>query len=688
MEKIIGGKEFNNPFPVGISDKILWPCYEFIALAEGIDDNEKNILDEFILRLADINVTDRNEIASCLGLEDDLISFMQSRMQQNEYIDQYFNITETGKKKLGEFAETQPVEIHVYVDAVSGRIIPYYNPLNTDNRFKYSFGDDSGQEYLKYKGFSTAGTEIDKEQKAYKLHYDENNNTVPEGEDVTAMLHKLHPGHDGVFAQIDKKQPAKKNLCWILLDIIQPEGASRDWIFTDGFGNISSFFSSRHIKNEIDNKYISELRSKKEILSNASDNSKSPQRDQKYPQLHEKITQTQKCLKELEIFVDSPDKEEALRSAVSDSLLFLTQLAEWVLFYILHKDGAEYKSKKVLSDLEGLKLNKNSNFIIGKMAKRKAAGLGFLIEKDFFFFQSYGRLCNAFNGNPALFPLTDILLIGFENEPWLHKLASGHPDFLSVLTELNKNRNQSFHSGGLDKIKALKKCIDKAYTQIMFLIDNVLENEVTESSALTFTEKIAIMNEFNNAITRTEQTLGFALYQTLNFNLTRFVTDMERRGTEADSLNNAIIIDQYKILEHLFVSVTECLGDEHRNEDWKAKSQECGFELDLSERGKKEFGHLLGTKPERINAALNRKPSSMNAACIAFCTLADNELLHGIAKQWPEMLSDVSYIANKRGHGEIPAKIDSERALKMKEDIIDLIHFFAENGFLTRKNVN
>ena len=85
---------------------------------------------------------------------------------------------------------------------------------------------------------------------------------------------------------------------------------------------------------------------------------------------------------------------------------------------------------------------------------------------------------------------------------------------------------------------------------------------------------------------------------------------------------------------------------------------------------------------------MERKPSSMNAACIAFFTLSDVNLLREISTKWRKMLADVSYIVYKRGHGEIPSEIDTSRVLEIKKHIIELIHFFAGNGFLTEKTVN
>ena len=298
--------------------------------------------------------------------------------------------------------------------------------------------------------------------------------------------------------------------------------------------------------------------------------------------------------------------------------------------------------------------------------------------------QKYGKLWYSFNKVPSLFPLVIIFLLAFKEEQWLKVFAKEHMDFLSVLTNLNISRNQSFHSGSVSDSKTFIESIERTYQTILALMKIRLGLKIDEGQQLCFAEKVRLQNERDQAITSMEQALGFTLCRTLDSNLIRFVTDMERRGSRPDSLNNAIILDQYKILEHLFVSVNECLGDDYINSNWKEKVRAAGFELS----GTEEFKAILGTNEDRINSALNRNPSSMNAACIAFFTLADVNLLRGISAKWRKMISDVSYIVYKRGHGEIPLKIDAERVLGIKEQIIVLIHYFAKSGFLTEKNIN
>ena len=687
MEKIIGGKEWNSPFPVSVRQKILWPCYEFIVQAEGIDSYERNIIEEIILRLANIKETDTKAIALDTGLEEDLVSFMQSRLEQHGALDNCYQITDVGLLRLGEMIENHRSSIHVYVDAVSGELIPYFSMLNDNEQFRYSFGkddvDDAGRSFFRYKGYSSAGLESDELEIAFKLHYNKEYNEIPSKGDVTAMLHKLYPNRDGLCVSVELNQSKSKNLRWFLIDVFQPEGSSRDWVFTDGFGEITSFFSVKRIQDEVDRKYISELREKLQVKTNFQAKTSIKLAEEKYPKLKDKLDSAQKCMKELRLFVDSPDKEETLRSAMTDSVIYLTQLMEWVLFYILHKKSNEYHVRMVLTENRKTFNNKESYHINGGLATRCARNLGFEVgvtEKKSFC-QRNGKLWNSFVETPKLLPLLDVLLISLYEKEWLQDFARDCSDFLCILVDLNDKRNQGFHSGSVNSMDEFSAHIEEAYQEILEFMKKGLNVKINESSEFTFEEKITLQNERNSAITRVEQSLGFALCQTLDATLIGFVTDMERRGTDSKTLNNAIVLDQYRVLENLFKSVNVCLGDELKNSDWIAKVKGTGFGIPEE----KEFKTLLRTKEEKIRSALNGRNSSMNAACIAFCILADKNLLRGISSKWHDMLADICYVVNKRSHGEIPTSIDCDRALKVKERIVELIRYFAEKGFLTSR---
>ncbi len=201
---------------------------------------------------------------------------------------------------------------------------------------------------------------------------------------------------------------------------------------------------------------------------------------------------------------------------------------------------------------------------------------------------------------------------------------------------------------------------------------------------MSFAERHEFQNERISAIARMEDALGFTLCHILDNTLLGFFTDMERRSPDKEHLNNAVILDMYRILESVFVQVNEGLGDENKKSDWREKARSAGFVLD----GGAECKALLSTNEDRIQIALERKPSSMNAACIAFLTLSDIKLLKELKNKWRTLPADVSYIVRLRGHGEIPDSIDEARVWEIKAHITDLICFFAEKGFLSQKNVN
>ncbi|WP_294112077.1 hypothetical protein [uncultured Fibrobacter sp.] len=685
MEKIIGGVDFDAATPMRISHKILWPCYEFVASAEGLDGYAKNIIEDTILRLVEIKITSEDELASCMGLEKDLVSFVLSRLEQQDYIDSCRRITDEGAKRLTESSEIQYTDIHVYVDAISGRLLPYFNVIGSDRYFKYSDGKEkydetSGVEMFEYKGYSTAGKEKEEKQKAYKLHYEESFNVVPDRHTVTAMLHRLHPGKDSVYAQIDESQMAKRNLRWFLIDVMQPEGSSRDWVFSDGFGKISTFFTASQIKNEIDRKYIVNLRERLQIQTNAL-NTATLSSEGRFPKLKEKIDLVEKSMRELQMSVDSPDRAEMLFSAVADSVLYLTQLSEWVLFYLLHKDNVAADAMNFFDTMEN---NSDAPYCVGSLAFRCAKSMGFdLITKERdAFCQKPSRVANAYHHLPSLLPLLPLFLITFEKESLFKGFAAKYPDFLHMILFLNLKRGRSFHSGKLeDELRKVKECVEKVHEQIYYLINDALGVMVKEKHGLSFLEKISLQNERDEAIGRMEEELGFALCNTLDTSLIRFVTDMERRGIDAETLNNALVIDLYRILEYLFVSANNRLGNALRNSDWQKKVVAAGLAFS-EKRNDSDFAALVKTREYMVGAALARKPSSMNAACIAFCTLAEKALLQKIAQRWGTMLGDISYIVKKRGHGEIPEKVDSARVFEIKKHVVDIIHFFAEEGFL------
>lgn len=680
MEKIIGGKEFKTKRPLQFSYKLLWPCYEFIAEVEGLDSYNRNIIEEVVLKLAEIGVVEPAMVEQRTGMDRDLISFVHSRLQQRGMLDDFCHVTELGQSRIAEYSQREPESIHIYVDALSGRVIPYYAPLNENNDLRfYSFKENPSDE-IEYKLVSSAGTE-GKDLPAYRLNHDQEARATPDIHDVmdevAEMLHKCHPQKDPVVRHPSSEQEGQ--LCYVLLDIFLYEGDSEQWGFSDGFGNHSQFFSREKIKNDKDTRFITGLRERLHKDTNATAPQSNEAPSSPFPKVQEKLQSVKTNLADWEEQPNSPDQKEKSRKARSECILSLVQLMEWTLYHLLHGEEYQVQVGNALATLGQFGKQQNTRYMIGRLAAKSGKQLGFYLPEEVAacLNERYGRIESAWKDCPTLFALVVLLLISLEKEEWLQVFAQNHSDFICRLAELNRLRNESSHTGD---VIVKKKLAEKIRDDIHSFMKTALQVEIMEEEkkpSLSRKEKFLRENKRQAALAAAERNLGFSLYDSLEPGLRNLVVDMEGCCGNDGTCDNAIVLEQYKLLENILVLANRSLGNELRKSDWKAKTGKAGL------GNTESLASLTGTNEDRIKKALERKPSSMTAACIAFLTLARVELLKGIRKVWPDFLPDIDYLAKQRGHGEIPEEIDNDRVLKIKGKLIELIKFFAGESFLT-----
>lgn len=678
MERIIGGIKQKYPFPVCKTHRLLWPCFEFIAYVDGLDNYEKNILDEVFLKLAKIGVTSDEEIAECTALETDTISFMQSRLQQKGLLNEAYHITEEGEKVIEKLAEKRSIPVYVYVDALTGRIVPHITPTSRkkDDEFNYEsprFPKDekSGALLFSFRSLSAStGTESDEVENALKLSYYEQINRAPSGKDVTAMLHRLYPNKEGLYARVDPNQDTSTNLCWIMLDLLLPEGDTQHWVCTDGFGSISTFFSVDPIKASAEVAYITNLRSELKNETNAVDglliqaNSSSP-----YNKIVEKYKAAGRCFLEMKKKPKSPDEEKEWTRSRNNAFLYTEQLAEWTLSCILTSKDYEIEARQQLDILKDYQPNH-----IASTATNSAKDCGFDFCAKNRLVKGYGQIEASFRGEPVLVAILDLALCTFRSKPWFKKFAQEHRDFISRLLQLNDERNDSFHSG---EAKMSLEFLESMRENIRKLLLDGLGVKLEDDGKISFAQINAKRAARLMAISRMEIDLGFALSHILDPKLIQFYIEMESRSPKEGQVENDVVLNMYQVLERVFVLANERLDDSLQNSLWNEKAKSAGFKIDEI-----DCCALFTTRPQLIALAMRRGKSSMNAAYIAFFTLAEKSLLLDIKRIWPTMPADISYIAWLRGHGEIPQEIDKQRVWGIKANIKKIIKFLAQQGYL------
>ena len=691
MMQILGGKRLNNLFSYRVKANLLWPAYEFIVPVEGYSDDNQNILENTILKLMEINIITDKEISDATGLETDLISFIQSRLFQKGYIDETYKITDEGLKYIGELSEKKnSTFIYVYVDAITGNVIPYTRALNNDEDLQYTI--DVRKDYDENKNFTgfyrfrqseSIGEDSDDELKAWQLNGNNDFNGEPRSDDINDMLAKTNPGNDVFIRHGSFEQNLNRNFVNFMVEIFLPEGASGidDWIISDGFGNISTYFSSQisHFK-ESDFEYINSLRKPLDNVFLGEEKSIKKQ-NSKYKELIDKIDNVQREMTTINQSVNSPDAEIIYISAKNDAILYITQMLEWTFFYTLH--NYKYETDTVLAELSKLAKNRSSHYIIGNRVFRILSELK--IETDTMtknrLTESYKRLVSSYNSIPSLFPLFDLIILVLRDEPFFKEFISKNRDFVLFLQKLVNLRNTSFHTGD-DIIR--KTEIEPLYSLALKVVESFL-NLIIEKvdGKKSFYEEVTEKNQRDAAILRVEKNFGFLICNTLDKNIIRFFIDMEKRiNSEGKIVNNAIILDLYKIYETIFKSINLSLSNESKASDWLGKARSVGLSLDTKKIGAVEHASI-----EKINKALERKPSSMQASCVAFIMLSDIDLLREISIQWNTFIEDIAYIAHARGHGEIPSVIDDVSVNKICKLSYAFIKMLISKGFLINRDI-
>lgn len=683
--KIIGGKEIPEDVNYLVKQKILWPCYEFKADVMGLfDGDSRDVLEDTILKFAGIGFTDSEKISKLMGIDEDLVVFVQSKLQQKDYLDTLLRVTNEGANSLSENNDNDtPDTINVYVDALSGGILPFYTKLDEDYYFKCSelkFRERNHQsdKWFHYKNLSSTGTESDSVERAYSLDPLEKFNNPPNKDEVLAMLLTLHPEHPSISVLVDNEQLKERNLNYVLIDVMLIDGDTRNWVFSDGLGRLSPSFCMDYI-NDTDSGVIQSLRSNLNsgVTSNNDENSIE---DSSYPLLSQKIVAVQKNMDVLMETVTSSDKAEEHFSAKNKAILALYQLLEWALHYLLHQETYKKKIENVLTSLIPLKKKADSYIDVGILAEECAKSLNQEINRNVrnCLQERASTLISAFTRNtPKLFPLLDLMLLGLADEPKLKEFLGRNTDFLKQVVELHNWRNKSLHAGHNEiEDNYLKQLRDLVFD---FLYP-ALGVSCDKDHVMTFDEKTRFRTARTSAIERMEKGLGPVVCREINWILKNFVTDMEQDLPNKTNVDNAIVIDIYRILESIFTSVNNTFNRAWLDKDWIRKAIYCNFYVD--EKNKSEFGAVVHTKPENIDNAIDRKKSSMNAECIAFISLSNDKLLRDTSAIWRNMIKDVNYIAIMRGHGEIPDKIDVDYVMSIKTQVYKFITLLTKKGYL------
>ena len=205
--RILFKQSLKDIFSCKIKEYLLWPAYEFEIPIKGYKNIEFNILEYTILQFININIIEEEEISKATGLETDLISFIKSRLYQKGYINNADRIEIAGKQYIEDLSkkeeENNITYINIYVDAITGKLIPYVKDIQNSDCFRNvnelkQVLDENKKGFTEFWNFSlnvSVGKDSDKIYRARELKENPEKNRLPNdlrliNEHVLKTIHK------------------------------------------------------------------------------------------------------------------------------------------------------------------------------------------------------------------------------------------------------------------------------------------------------------------------------------------------------------------------------------------------------------------------------------------------------------------------------------------------------------------
>ncbi len=701
--------DYTHPFPgikTRLHEKVLWPCYEYTIAIRGGTTFGDNVLESLILQLAEVNVRDSNQLSSMTGLESDLVSFLQDRLLHKGFLDENMCITEEGLAKIKETAVPKTSYYSIFKDAVSGRLLPNIIPMEDQKELVYTSSNISTPEeehdnipFFYYSAPTSAGYEETKQKRrALFSIVNSESEKEPSTEEVRDLIYKVLKGNR--VDEITFNLGNDSRLTYLMVDLMLQEGNKLSWITSDGFGNITPFFSENiGFLKDTEQKYILGLRRKldNKVIQDAGFAYKKDSSIgdwTKYPEIGEKLFKLKKLLPQIDKLVKNSDEQRRLYEAKISSVENIYQIIEWILYY--HIKENEIYAKKKIQELHTLSTGYVNRFTIGYYIVQIAKEIGFQIgiDTEKLFRVKLGTMKYSMKDGEnhelfSLFVLAIAISKDLKNSP-IRKLAVEISTLPGLLSELKEERGKAAHS---HETNLSDTRITEYYAVVEKILDILFKRKIDTSSysekKQTYFDFIQEENIENEAIALLEEKYGYGLINVLPGDYIQVLLEIEKGSIDRNNIMPVVILDEYQLLEKIFHSLQQKTKTIKIYTDYfeyaKNKALNAGFIFDTN-----KLKVLEKASSGRIEAALNSNDASLQADFLAWlCSESDNNLRQ-MAQECNDLPFVVNRIAELRGHGELPDKTaySNLEAIDFTQKINNLIKYLGYSGYFSSENIN
>ncbi len=701
--------DYTQPLPgikTRLHEKVLWPCYEYTIAIKGLSNFGDNVLESLILRMAEVNIRDAKQLSSMTGLEIDLITFLQERLKHKGFLDESMCITDNGLSKIKETTVPKTSYYSIFKDAISGKLLPNIIPMEDQKELVYTTSSVSSSNeehdnisFFYYSIPSSAGYEESKQiKRALFSLIDSRYDVEPKTEEIRDLINKVLKNNR--TDELTFNLGTDSRITYLTVDLILQEGNKLSWITSDGFGNITPFFSENigYLK-ESEQRYILGLRNRLEnkVIRDAGFTYKKDSNIgewSKYPEIGEKLLKLKNLLPLIDKPVKKSDEQRKLHEAKISAIENIYQIIEWILYY--HIKENEIYAKKKLQEMRSLSTGYVNRVTVGFYIVKIAKEIGFQIgnENEKLFRVKLGTMNYSMKAgeNHELFSLLDLAIAiskDLRTSP-IRKLAIEISALPALLSELKEERGKAAHSHMTD-VSATR--ITEYFGVVERIIDILFKKKIDTSNysekRQTYFDFIQEENIDNKAITQLEENYGYGLMNVLPGDYIQILLEIVKGTLDKNNIQPVVILDEYQLLEKIFHTLQQKTKSIKINVDYfeyaKNKALKAGFIFESN-----KLAILENASYGRIESALNDNDTSLQADFLAWlCSESENNLQQ-MAYECKDLPFIINRIAELRGHGELPEKstYTNLEIIDFTTKINNLIKYLGCSGYFSTENIN
>jgi len=497
--KVISFRTTLDGLNIAARQSVLWPCHAFNISIPQKKKSGLNVFEETVLKITEIESGETEKIALLTCLENELVAFIQNRLNQLGLLNDRYELSEHGQELLNEWQNKSDGNLEytvatVFVDLLSGKLLPYVSTEQLSYKKISRIGDNGFIDFL----VNPTNEKSRVSARQIRPAKDSFWKAVPDSNDIIRAIRefkKKYKRHALLNQGVDQYPPPvpmaeaislheNPELVYLHCNVLIQIGNS-DLLVTDGCGfgfseSFANYLTSQDWQWVIDlkNKGVIDRLSSDQSNEEAEDESSATDGLKKYPRIARPLRRAQEYLSDAEkIEVDSSNDEQEFARLTGLAVVALYEAIEWALRFVV-SDNPVTHWERLFSSQSYLENDKILRSFATKIGFDVSDSVKALLQVK------PGKIRAVDRGVSEMQPLLALAIAGAINDPNhpLNHLAIEDSGCLSFINALKEVRDPVSHGSSTDvelSPETLEGYRDRTTRLIQSLIPDITEDAYT-----------------------------------------------------------------------------------------------------------------------------------------------------------------------------------------------------------------